>query len=163
MTEPELQEMRAEVKNIGGAKTSYSVIKYDGMGRVVEPCRLCGRIMHVDTVYESMGACSTCARALGAAWFLKHTGIPEQTLDPEAYEVYSQRRKAERAASYRKKPLSARLRLKVFERDGYACRHCGSREKLRADHIIAEVKGGETTLDNLQTLCESCNCRKGPR
>jgi 5-methylcytosine-specific restriction endonuclease McrA len=53
------------------------------------------------------------------------------------------------------------LRTAVFERDAYRCKHCDSHIDLTADHIVPESKGGETTLENLQTLCRSCNCKKG--
>lgn len=43
------------------------------------------------------------------------------------------------------------------------CKLCGSRKYLRADHVIPERKGGPTTLENLQTLCRSCNSRTGVR
>lgn len=62
-----------------------------------------------------------------------------------------------------KMPIPNWLRKQVFERDGYRCLHCGATEKLCADHIIAEIKGGPTTLENLQTLCRSCNCRKSDK
>jgi 5-methylcytosine-specific restriction endonuclease McrA len=32
---------------------------------------------------------------------------------------------------------------------------------LHVDHLIAFSKGGVTVLDNLQTLCDSCNLGKG--
>jgi len=64
---------------------------------------------------------------------------------------------------YRKRIIPSSLRDEVFERDNYTCRHCGSTDHLTADHIYPESKGGETTLDNLQTLCRSCNSRKGTR
>jgi len=50
-----------------------------------------------------------------------------------------------------------------YRRDGYKCVTCGSTERLEADHILAESRGGDTTFENLQTLCKSCNCRKGSR
>ncbi len=53
------------------------------------------------------------------------------------------------------------LRWAVFERDNFTCHHCGSRRILTADHIIPEVEGGPTNMDNLQTLCRSCNSKKG--
>jgi hypothetical protein len=62
---------------------------------------------------------------------------------------------------YTKKPISGKLRWAVFRRDGYRCILCGSDEDLTADHIIAEVRGGPTALENLQTLCRCCNAKKG--
>lgn len=64
---------------------------------------------------------------------------------------------------YRKVPIPSELREAVFARDGYRCVSCGSREYLCADHKLAEVLGGPATLSNLQTLCRSCNSRKGTR
>lgn len=63
--------------------------------------------------------------------------------------------------TYQKKKIDGNLRRKVFERDAYRCKHCDGWEDLCADHVVAESKGGPTTLDNLQTLCRSCNSRKG--
>jgi 5-methylcytosine-specific restriction endonuclease McrA len=68
-----------------------------------------------------------------------------------------------RASRYSKRPIPEALRWEVFERDDFRCRMCGARRWLRADHIIPESKGGEMTLDNLQTLCRSCNSKKGGR
>ena len=59
--------------------------------------------------------------------------------------------------------ISAALRQAVLERDGHACRHCGDMETLSMDHIIPRSRGGPTTYENLQTLCRSCNSRKGAR
>ncbi len=53
------------------------------------------------------------------------------------------------------------IRWTVWERDNFTCLHCGVRRNLSIDHIYPTSKGGETTLDNLQTLCRSCNSRKG--
>lgn len=63
--------------------------------------------------------------------------------------------------SYRKRNISGRLRTAVFERDAYRCVYCGAHKNLCADHIYPEALGGETTMDNLQTLCRKCNSKKG--
>ena len=62
-----------------------------------------------------------------------------------------------------RKKLSAQKSLAVFARNGYACVTCGSRENLTVDHIVPWSKGGSNDMDNLQTLCKSCNSRKGAR
>jgi hypothetical protein len=67
----------------------------------------------------------------------------------------------ERRAEGEKQPIPEALRWQVFERDDFRCVKCGRRSHLRADHVIPESLGGPTTLGNLQTLCEACNCKKG--
>ncbi len=62
---------------------------------------------------------------------------------------------------------SERLRFIILERDRFTCCACGATPishpgtKLCADHVIPWSKGGETTHDNLQTLCSRCNLGKG--
>lgn len=58
-----------------------------------------------------------------------------------------------------------RLRWKVLTRDRFRCRGCGASPAtggppLHVDHIIAWSLGGDTVIENLQTLCESCNLGK---
>ncbi|WP_450091450.1 HNH endonuclease [Pseudomonas botevensis] len=55
------------------------------------------------------------------------------------------------------------MRARVFSRDGYTCLRCGCSVllRLRADHVVPESLGGEASLENLQTLCMSCNSWKG--
>ena len=61
---------------------------------------------------------------------------------------------------------SWRLRFLVNRRDRFTCCACGRSPAndigvvLHVDHKKAWSKGGETTLDNLQTLCERCNIGK---
>lgn len=68
-------------------------------------------------------------------------------------------------------------RLAVFDRDEWRCGLCGRRSgepytnsrgkpaltSLEVDHIVPRSKGGTNDMDNLQTLCSSCNGRKGAR
>jgi hypothetical protein len=58
-------------------------------------------------------------------------------------------------------PIPQHLREIVFQRDGWACLSCGSEEFLSIDHIIPFSMGGEDTEENFQTLCRSCNSKKG--
>jgi 5-methylcytosine-specific restriction endonuclease McrA len=62
-----------------------------------------------------------------------------------------------------RKSISQGLRRSVYERDEYGCVTCQARKDLSVDHIIPVVKGGTNDLDNLQTLCRSCNSKKGTK
>lgn len=65
--------------------------------------------------------------------------------------------------SRHRQKIPSSLRAAVYERDGHACVQCGSTERLSLDHIYPHSRGGQDVLDNLQTLCRSCNSRKGAR
>ena len=63
--------------------------------------------------------------------------------------------------------ISAKVRRKVFERDGARCVLCGraagdtyddgTTATLTAGHIVPNALGGTATLDNLRTECRVCN------
>ncbi|MGN7135449.1 HNH endonuclease [Streptomyces pseudogriseolus] len=57
--------------------------------------------------------------------------------------------------------VSEATRRAVFERDGHRCLECGSTEDLTVDHIQHQCNGGGHKMDNLRTLCRSCNSRRG--
>ena len=62
--------------------------------------------------------------------------------------------------------ISDKLRYQVLKKDNFKCCACGaspakdSSVELHIDHIIPFSKGGDTTIDNLQTLCSKCNFGK---
>lgn len=62
--------------------------------------------------------------------------------------------------------INTRLRFKVLQRDNFKCCACGaspakdSSVVLHVDHIVPWSKGGETVIENLQTLCSKCNLGK---
>lgn len=62
-----------------------------------------------------------------------------------------------------RKKIPDALRMAVYDRDGWRCLHCGAEENLSLDHIQPWSLGGADTMENLQTLCRSCNSRKGAR
>lgn len=65
--------------------------------------------------------------------------------------------------------ISVSLRYKILNRDNFKCAKCGSSPavefscKLHVDHIIPFSKGGQSTFENLQTLCQNCNLGKSNR
>ena len=65
-----------------------------------------------------------------------------------------------------KREINWRLRFIVMRRDNFKCKNCGRSPAtdpsiiLHVDHIKAWAKGGETVLENLQTLCSVCNIGK---
>lgn len=65
--------------------------------------------------------------------------------------------------------MTSNLRNEIKERDKYKCCFCNNgidnepNLLLEIDHIIPLSKGGETTYDNLQTLCWRCNRTKGSK
>ncbi|WP_155021236.1 HNH endonuclease [Citrobacter youngae] len=60
-----------------------------------------------------------------------------------------------------RKNISPGVRLKIYRRDKYRCKYCGTSDDLTIDHIQPVSKGGGNEDENLQTLCRACNRRKG--
>jgi len=62
--------------------------------------------------------------------------------------------------------INWRLRFIVMRRDNFKCKSCGRSPAtdpsiiLHVDHLKAWANGGETILENLQTLCSKCNIGK---
>lgn len=119
-------------------------------------CRICGTPSTMAPEYVAHGGlcvCSDCAETVANVFNYYHGG---------RYLTWPNAPRAE-PRGYRKKEIPDGLRWQVFERDDFRCKHCGSRQQLRADHIVPESSGGQTTLSNLQTLCHRCNSSKGTR
>ena len=60
--------------------------------------------------------------------------------------------------------IRASIRWQVFERDDFRCVACGATALdgaiLHVDHILPRSKGGTDTMENFQTLCQTCNIGK---
>lgn len=102
-----------------------------------------------------------------AIWKLVELGelaVERNAGDSSRYRVLMIEREPEPLPPPTKRdPIPAAVRFFVFERDGYRCAQCGTAEDLTIDHIYPKSLGGADTEDNLQTLCRSCNSRKGAR
>ena len=65
------------------------------------------------------------------------------------------------------RPISARIRAQVLERNGFTCQMCGAAAgdrsecgraiRLHIGHIVDRSHGGQDTLSNLRALCSDCN------
>jgi len=81
----------------------------------------------------------------------------EQNAEPKRAPAVVLTHKTPRTVNYR-------LRLLVMDRDNFKCCFCGRTKddgiKLVVDHKTPWDAGGETVMENLQTLCEPCNYGK---
>ena len=93
---------------------------------------------------------------------------PERGLEVEGPRD-GQRSRPQKKLKRRKQHIPKRLRYQIFEKDKFCCVSCGRGPRthrglvLHVDHIIPESKGGRTSPNNLQTMCQDCNEGKGNR
>lgn len=74
-----------------------------------------------------------------------------------------------KAYASKRKPIPRELRSAVWtkyhqNKDQGKCYCCGEiifNRGWHCAHVISDVKGGETTIDNLRTTCRSCNLSMG--
>lgn len=89
-----------------------------------------------------------------------------------AFSIGAGKPKLLKAANARIRALrmeAARLRgththaqwMEMVNRFGGRCVRCGTKpEKLQKDHVLPVYLGGSDGIDNLQPLCQRCNCTK---
>lgn len=122
-------------------------------GKTKPLCKICNEKEAFESYahYEpEMVICGACAEKAANSFWKAHSGKWLTRPNPPAQP---------RSKDF----ISKALRKSVFERDAYRCQHCGDHKDLCADHIHPESKGGQTVLENLQTLCRSCNSKKGTK
>jgi 5-methylcytosine-specific restriction endonuclease McrA len=49
------------------------------------------------------------------------------------------------------------LKMKILERDGWKCQHCGRRVQLQIHHMIRRSQSGADCEGNLIVLCSGCH------
>ena len=85
---------------------------------------------------------------------------------PTVSDVKAEPEKTDIRTRTTSRDINLRLRFRVMQRDNFKCCMCGASPakdpavELHIDHIVPWAKGGETTFDNLQTLCSKCNLGK---
>lgn len=60
---------------------------------------------------------------------------------------------------------SARMRARIYTRDGRVCQYCGGVDApvYHVEHVIPRIMGGPAQPYNLVVACRPCNLRKGRR
>ena len=87
----------------------------------------------------------------------ENESVSESNLEPDT------KQQAQKPIHSTSRNINARLRFQVLKRDHFKCCACGASPaknpdvELEVDHIVAWSNGGETVLENLQTLCRKCN------
>ena len=71
----------------------------------------------------------------------------------EEVSAFDKRHKSEYA---KRKRIPKEISQTVLQRDNNQCLLCGSKDNLTVTHIISVSHGGNSEIDNLQTLCVSC-------
>lgn len=105
----------------------------------------------------------SCIKRNGLDYFLQGQRYSCESHPTDSQPLPPPLRKVSVYRDYKKRKISAALRIRVYTRDGFKCLHCGTSEDLTCDHIVAEIKGGATNQENLQTLCMKCNRKKGTK
>lgn len=59
--------------------------------------------------------------------------------------------------------LTNKIRQYVLQRDARTCIHCGAQKRLTVDHIVPSSRGGSDDINNLVTMCRSCNSTKNDK
>jgi hypothetical protein len=149
-TDDELFENFAEVwRKLGRQPVAYELVKRDGLSR-----------FSTTTYQRRFGTWNKALQAF-AAFIGGESGDREGPARPKEKEA------CQIEDRHTPRRINWRLRAKVLIRDNCLCRMCGASPAkdpavtLHVDHVEPWSKGGATTLDNLQTLCATCNIGKG--
>lgn len=54
------------------------------------------------------------------------------------------------------------MRLRILERDNFACKYCGAKA-TQVDHVIPVSRNGTYDDENLVAVCQPCNFGKGTK
>lgn len=152
---------RSGVPVYATAVGNFGVISGDDVHVLIaSSCPTCGRwVLDGDgTVHLGRTICYTCSTEIMDLTHERMTG--ERMLLLRGREPANDH---DEEPTSTRKSIKATLRRQVHERDSYACRYCGARQRLVVDHVSPVCQGGSNDIANLVTACEPCNIRKGGR
>lgn len=120
-----------------------------------KPCQECGKPVGYTFGRSKIFCTKNCAKQ-------------NQKRRPEFKEAQKAARKKRKAIQRGAKVGQAFSYKQVFDRNGWRCQLCGkvtpehkrgtiSHNAPEVDHIIPLSKGGEHSINNVQTLCRACN------
>jgi len=89
--------------------------------------------------------------------------IDENRLIQEQIEAIELEQQEAEQEAINPRYISRQVMTEVWNRDGGKCVKCGSQIGLEFDHIIPVSKGGSSTVNNVQLLCQQHNRSKGNR
>jgi 5-methylcytosine-specific restriction endonuclease McrA len=97
--------------------------------------------------------------------------ISKKSVVPNTHVISTRSIKVIRKNAYKKKSIPKSLKKKVWDKwigpnigrtKCICCKHEEIRQiEFHCGHIIAEVNGGETNVDNLRPICAQCNLSMG--
>ena len=61
---------------------------------------------------------------------------------------------------HKRHSIPSDVRKIIYKRDNGRCVRCGSDKEIEYDHIIPVSKGGSSTTNNIEILCQDCNRSK---
>lgn len=99
-------------------------------------------------------------------WVWEYSYQDVLTTYEDALNEIEFRKSKEHFKKIQRNKINDNIRFEVFKRDNYRCNICGVSPNedgeitLHLDHIIPIAKGGDSDLNNLQTLCSRCNMGK---
>ena len=135
-----------EFDKFGENKTPHSFL---GIWSKPYPGPICGFLGKADKQFEKRMGFFYCDET--------------KCLDCEFYESDETNKNIKLNYNGKRNPLPHNIRHEVFKKDNYRCVECSTtkdKNTLHIDHIIPISRGGSDELDNLQTLCETCNLSK---
>jgi 5-methylcytosine-specific restriction endonuclease McrA len=92
--------------------------------------------------------------------FIRFCAVERMNYKPNIHEEFAAYHRRFRLG-YTNPSQWEKIRRQVFERDGYTCQYCGTKNQpLEVDHVVPFSRGGGNEIENLKTACRQCNRQK---